>query len=752
MNQNAIQNEKLSAALRYQAMGLSIIPTSPEKIPLVEWKQFQSKSADAEQIIMWWTKWPDANPTLVTGKLSGIIALDLDKKHGRKSSEFDIPKTANAKSGNDGEHFYFKHPGTNVETRTAISGLGVDIRGDGGCIVLPPSINSTGGKYEWISPFEDGIADAPEWLLKGPDKKDKKWLAGSNGTSEGSRNETAASMAGKILSSCNSKLWDTIGLQQFQIWNSKNIPPLEDIELGTIWESIKSYHMEESSEKKVTTQADKLVNLVKENPEVTLFHSELDEPFICFPIQNHKEYWSCKDKRTKWWLAHEFWNLYQKSPNADAINNALTTLQGFATFDGKKFNLSNRTAFKDGDIFYCLSNDEWEAVHITQNGWSIVKEVPILFRRQTHQTSQVKPQNGGNIWNIFKYVNVKNEDHKILFLVWLISCFIPDFPHPILYIYGPQGSAKSTASRVTKKIIDPSKIETFEIPKDQKELVQKLSHHWGLMFDNISGISSNLSDILCRAVTGSGFSKRELYSDDSDIIYTFKRCISVNGVNLMAIKPDLLERSLLIELERVSKTERKNEQELMKAFDADLPGLLGAIMDAVVGALRLRFSVKLAETPRMADFALWGHAIADALGYGGDRFIESYFRNIELQNEEIVSQNFIATFVIDLIEEKSYWEGSASELLKMMELKFDDNRRIELPKTPQALSYQINILKTNLEEYGIIIERVGGQKRKIIIYRKGHNKGENTAPIAPPFSQGDFDEFNEFLNHENKSK
>lgn len=728
MGNTTNQQEKLASALRYQKMGLSIIPVGPDKKPLVDWKLLQSQSASEEQILNWWKTWPEANPALVTGKVSNVVALDLDAKHGRKSAEFQIPPTASSKSGNGGEHFFFKYPSQPVETRAGIFGLGVDIRGDGGYIILPPSVNATGGKYEWIVPFEDGIAEMPDWLKAKTRGEEKKWLEGINGVSEGTRNDTATSMAGKIISSCSPELMDSVCWEGFKVWNNKNIPPLSEPELRATWESVRRYHTKEETENsgRRDSQADKVIRLIQKNLEVKLFRSELDEPFINFPVMGHKEYWPCKDKRSKWWLASEFWKHYNKSLNNESITTALNTLQGFASFESEKFTLSNRVALKDGEIFYSLSNDEWEAVRIAQDGWSVEKDVPILFRRHTHQTAQVAPQKGGDIWDIFKYVNVKNEEHKIIFLVWLISCFIPDFPHPILYLYGPQGSAKSTASRLLKKIIDPSKIETFEIPKDQKELVQKLSHHWCLMFDNISNISPDLSDLLCRAVTGSGFSKRELYSDDSDVIYTFKRCLSINGVNLLALKPDLLERSILIELERVSKTERRNEQDLMKDFDAELPKLLGAIMDTIASALRLRSSVELKETPRMADFALWGYAIAEALGYGGPKFIVDYYRNVNLQNEEVIRESFIASFVVDLIEKENSWEGRYSELLKLMEGESKD-----IPKTPQELSRHLNILKTNLEEVGIVIERISGSDRKIIIRRKG----ESIAPSASLFTE-----------------
>ena len=82
------------------------------------------------------------------------------------------------------------------------------------------------------------------------------------------------------------------------------------------------------------------------------------------------------------------------------------------------------------------------------------------------------------------------------------------------------------------------------------------------MFDNLSELSEGCSDMLCRSVSGYGFSKRELYTNDDDVIYNIKRTIGINGINLTATKPDLLERSILIALERISTENRKQESEI----------------------------------------------------------------------------------------------------------------------------------------------------------------------------------------------
>ena len=113
-----------------------------------------------------------------------------------------------------------------------------------------------------------------------------------------------------------------------------------------------------------------------------------------------------------------------------------------------------------------------------------------------------------------------------------------------------------------------------------------------------------ISDALCRAVTGKGFSKRALYTDDEDVIQTYRRCVGLNGINVAAHKPDLLDRSILFVLDPILASQRKWEQQFWSEFEDIRPLLFGAILDGLSRAMALRDSIQLEGLPRMADFAL----------------------------------------------------------------------------------------------------------------------------------------------------
>ena len=271
---------------------------------------------------------------------------------------------------------------------------------------------------------------------------------------------------------------------------------------------------------------------------------------------------------------------------------------------------------------------------------------------------------GGNIRDLLQFVNITDEGQQLLFLVLLVSYFIPNFPHPLCYVYGSQGSAKSTISKIVRKLVDPSRMEVLSLPKKEEELVQVLSHHYMLFFDNVGHISDSLGDLLCRAVTGSGFSKRQLYTDDDDVIYTIQANIGINGINLTSSKPDLLERSILFELRRVEKNKRREESKLIKDFERERPQILGSIFDVIAKGLALKSSIQVDSLPRMADFALWGCALAEAMGYTKEAFLDAYTQNIESQNDEVLGEHIEPELLRVFMADKETWTGSASELLE----------------------------------------------------------------------------------------
>lgn len=304
----------------------------------------------------------------------------------------------------------------------------------------------------------------------------------------------------------------------------------------------------------------------------------------------------------------------------------------------KKVNLNLRVAKTNNDntLYYDLTNSKWEIVKITPEGWGIIKnnDIPIFNRYENNCSSQAYPSKDYDkeiFFNRFlKLFNLESKKYAILLSVYMISLFIPGIPKVILVVSGTGGGAKTTTFKIIKNIVDPSSADTFSFPKQINDLVQTLAHHHVNFFDNVSSISEEVSDLLCRAVTGAGFSKRALYTNDSDIIYKFKRCIGVNGINIATTRPDFLDRSLIIKLKRINDNARRKEEDIDREFEELKPSVLGYIFDVLVKVLKYRKDHEgerlLNGCPRMADFAEWGEIISRCIGYDDGEFINAITR------------------------------------------------------------------------------------------------------------------------------
>ena len=226
------ENKILEKALEYLNRKISVVPVKKDKIPLIKWEEFQTRYPTKEEVISWWTKWPEANVAIVTGKISGLTIIDIEA--GGDINKF--PKTATIKSGGGGWHLYYAyHP---IKSATRVMSL-TDIKSDGGLCTAPPSIHASGQEYKILTkmncvPFPAELFGEVQ-LRNGKDIS--KLL--NESIPEGDRNNTATSICGKLLLRFKEQEWETQAWPLFKAWNTThNQPPLSEKELGVIFRSI----------------------------------------------------------------------------------------------------------------------------------------------------------------------------------------------------------------------------------------------------------------------------------------------------------------------------------------------------------------------------------------------------------------------------------------------------------------------------------------------------------------------------------
>lgn len=240
--------------------GGSPLPIEPRgKRPLVAWLELQRRIADDDEIAAWFARWPDANVGIVTGRVSGIVVVDVDPRHGGADSlrqlqreHAGLPPTVEAVTGG-GRHLYFALREPVLHNRVGLR-PGIDLRAEGGCVVAPPSMHPGGRCYAWVPGHEpESLAPAPlpAWfiaLLRGAGHTGhplahRRELVRA-GVAEGERNNTLASLTGHLP-------WrgvdPAVALELLLAWNRIRCrPPLPDDEVARVVQSIARLHDREA--------------------------------------------------------------------------------------------------------------------------------------------------------------------------------------------------------------------------------------------------------------------------------------------------------------------------------------------------------------------------------------------------------------------------------------------------------------------------------------------------------------------------
>jgi hypothetical protein len=300
---------------------------------------------------------------------------------------------------------------------------------------------------------------------------------------------------------------------------------------------------------------------------------------------------------------------------------------------------------------------------------------------------------------------------------------------------GEQGSAKSTASRLLRKLIDPSAMPLRTAPKSTRDLAIASENSWVLAFDNVSSISQELSDALCRTATGGGFATRALYKDAEEAVFEAQRPILLNGITDLLSRGDLIERSLIVHLPEI-RHGRRSESDLWREFNEAYPRILGALYDAVSAALRNERTVNVPDPPRLADFARWVTAAEPALGWEPGTYLRAEEGSRADANELALESSPLAEAIRRHIGPKGIF-GPAAVLLDWFEREADSSLTEQRgwPSNARSFKMEIQRLKPNLRAIGIEVDfrqtQGGNSKKLIYIWHQGCDASDAIDAEAP---------------------
>lgn len=485
--------------------------------------------------------------------------------------------------------------------------------------------------------------------------------------------------------------------------------------------------------------ADKLLKLTL-GAGVEIYLDQFQEPHITLPEKPLVGF-IIKSSQYRRWLNGKYYAATKKGFSGETFQIVVSVLEGKAFHEDNLKPLFNRVAMIDNVIWYDLGDDK-KAVKITTEGWEIITDCPVRFRRFKHQTPQVEPKPGGNLHDILKYLNLSSGNDKLLYLTYLPTALIPNIARVMPTAIGDQGSAKSTALRIARCLIDPSLAgvhpsisgNLLSPPKDITELAQNANHHYCLYLDNLSYLSEELSDALARFITGIGFSKRELYTNEGDILFNQIVAVGITGINLVVQKPDLLDRSLILMFNRISDDEREDETSFWSRFNEEKPFLLGALFGVVSQMLKIVPTLKLSKKPRMADYGKYAAAASIALGKPAEEFLVAFEDNVKRQNQAAIESSLTAQLIIDFMQDKEQWIDSSSKLYGILREMAEEAKlpigKYGFPKASNWLWRKIMEVRPNLLALGIEASRNKESANSIITLKKIVQHGKNTATTA----------------------
>jgi hypothetical protein len=384
-----------------------------------------------------------------------------------------------------------------------------------------------------------------------------------------------------------------------------------------------------------------------------LFAVELKGPNIAIMMSNSRNALRAK-------LARACRQRTGKTPNSNALIEALNVLTGEA-LDAEPETLDLRIANYAGGIAIDMGNNQGQAIIVDGNGWRVVERSPVLFRRTALTAPFVLPEEGGELEDLRQLINVSDENWPLI-VGFLLGAFFVDNPKPILLLLGVQGTGKSYCARILVSLTDPSTAPLRSEPRNLEQWQVAAAGSWVVALDNLSQIPSSLADALCRASTGEGSVTRKHYSDTELIVFAYRRVIILTSIDPGALRGDLGERLVSLELEPITEALRRTEQDIAQLNQKLLAKIFGALLNALVKVMKRLPQMVIDRLPRMADFARI-LAAADAVDVTQGAFAAFKRQQGKIAYEVLEADPF-ASALLEFMQVRTKWSGTATELLK----------------------------------------------------------------------------------------
>lgn len=439
---------------------------------------------------------------------------------------------------------------------------------------------------------------------------------------------------------------------------------------------------------------------------------------------------SLKSKEARLKVSHIIFTKMGKVPHGSEIGDILNTLEAMALYGGPEAKFDIRlggTSELDGFINIDLGHTDGNVVSIDRRGWNVNLGSEIEFYRPAGFKALPTPVDNGSLDGLRSLLQLEDATW-LRILAFLLNCLSPVGPYFCLLVEGEQGSGKSFLCEVLKQIIDPNRTSKFSLPESPRDLMIIAKDNFLPVFDNASGMKGEISDALCRLATGGGMAFRALYTDED--LHEFDSCrpFIINGISDFVTRPDLLERAILIALPSMPKETRRTEADMRAEFERILPGVLGALYQAVACALRNLLETEVPTDLRMIDAARWITAAEPQLGIIKGSLVEAIRSGqADAMSERV--QNDPVVVAISKVLEYNPVQLTMSALLREITEQSGRPDRF-FPSTPAHLSKKLRRLAPALEHIGVHVEFLNrtSTTREVLIWRDGQDPSKPPTP------------------------
>jgi hypothetical protein len=379
-------------------------------------------------------------------------------------------------------------------------------------------------------------------------------------------------------------------------------------------------------------------------------------------------------------------------------------------WEGKPRRVDRRASWDENGLWIDLAQEGGRALHLGWGPegwrWETTDDPPCVFRQTPDQLPLPEPDFAGRREDVLDLLpELPSEEDRLLVPAWMASVFLAH-PKPVLLLEGPPGSGKTSAARAIKGLLDPSHPELLGL-NGRADWDITFANHAVVGLDNLGPLAKAQEDFLCKVVTGGGISRRKLYQDRQEVVWSLMRPVLITAVATPTRAADLIDRIYRVPLGPLAEGRRRTLADLDRAFQNSRARAVGAVLNALRDALNLLSSVSDTGLGRLADWHHFLRAVAVAWGLGQAAADRAY-RTLEARQKLAALHDPLILTLRALARRRGKWEGTYRDLLEALDATAEQEHvqrsRACWPESPVALGQYLKRHGPVLARLGVMLE------------------------------------------------